>query len=464
MQTKHPKRGFTLIELLVVIAIIAILAAILFPVFAKAREKARQNQCANNVRQLVLAVQMYQQDHDQKFPLKDIIWSEVNFPPKAVVCPTYGVKKGIGYGFNTMIAGKTLTDPGMRPVQEIAVIADSSTERHLLSTMADVTERHTGKCTAGWGDGHVTLCRASDTNIAPQADTEILRNTLTAWWPDPAMIYNWAGFRTATNIGNNGVATPASWTYSALTYADSVPSSGYYTQLGLDKNRGLCLSGLGEFFSQIAFPGDLYVDIPFFADQSALPSKSYWVVSIPKMSFCLMGCAANSSTPIDAWAEISVLNTSHEAIATFKLNVDTTANKASYTCNGSELCSKTADTKDTIFDGWGSYNGLPFKVYKYEDDAGDWTNGPGGEDALIGSYNHNVSFTGAGSNIICALSTPDVPTAGIGGMVITPSAASGNPAYLRLRVRTMTTAANGHNGGLYVYNAANKGGVWVGHD
>ena len=59
------KRGFTLIELLVVIAIIAILAAILFPVFAKAREKARQISCASNERQIGLAMLQYVQDSDE---------------------------------------------------------------------------------------------------------------------------------------------------------------------------------------------------------------------------------------------------------------------------------------------------------------------------------------------------------------------------------------------------------------
>ena len=61
------KRGFTLIELLVVIAIIAILAAILFPVFAKAREKARQASCASNLKQIALAMLMYAQDYDEQF-------------------------------------------------------------------------------------------------------------------------------------------------------------------------------------------------------------------------------------------------------------------------------------------------------------------------------------------------------------------------------------------------------------
>jgi len=63
------RKGFTLIELLVVIAIIAILAAILFPVFARAREKARQTSCLSNTKQLGIATLSYAQDYDESYPL-----------------------------------------------------------------------------------------------------------------------------------------------------------------------------------------------------------------------------------------------------------------------------------------------------------------------------------------------------------------------------------------------------------
>src|SRR5665213_1559682 len=69
--SKSSRKGFTLIELLVVIAIIAILAAILFPVFAKVREKARQTSCLSNEKELGLGFLQYTQDNDENFTPAD---------------------------------------------------------------------------------------------------------------------------------------------------------------------------------------------------------------------------------------------------------------------------------------------------------------------------------------------------------------------------------------------------------
>lgn len=111
--------GFTLIELLVVIAIIAILAAILFPVFAQARDKARQSVCSSNLKQLGTAIMMYAQDYDETYPCystypgEKIHWYDMinpyvkaqNFTSSIFFCPSVGKKRiggneASGYGVN----------------------------------------------------------------------------------------------------------------------------------------------------------------------------------------------------------------------------------------------------------------------------------------------------------------------------------------------------------------------------
>ena len=81
-------RGFTLIELLVVIAIIAVLAAILFPVFAQAREKARQSSCLNNERQITTALIMYAQDNKDMFPPANGWTQAISLGGKVFDCPS----------------------------------------------------------------------------------------------------------------------------------------------------------------------------------------------------------------------------------------------------------------------------------------------------------------------------------------------------------------------------------------
>jgi prepilin-type N-terminal cleavage/methylation domain-containing protein/prepilin-type processing-associated H-X9-DG protein len=113
------RSGFTLIELLVVIAIIAILAAILFPVFAQAREKARASTCLSNGKQISLAVSMYAQDYDETFPisyiqLTDQRWEDVVQPyiktgnkGGILTCPS-APSAGYAYSFNDAMSAKSL--------------------------------------------------------------------------------------------------------------------------------------------------------------------------------------------------------------------------------------------------------------------------------------------------------------------------------------------------------------------
>lgn len=146
------RRGFTLIELLVVIAIIAILAAILFPVFAKAREKARQASCLSNCRQFATAIMAYVQDYDERFftsTYADCLlnppgpfWASCIYPyvmnVQLYICPTGGGHGGTQtltynnwtfpvrphYGWNDALGGRSLAV--LTKPSETVAIADCS--------------------------------------------------------------------------------------------------------------------------------------------------------------------------------------------------------------------------------------------------------------------------------------------------------------------------------------------------
>lgn len=96
------RHAFTLIELLVVIAIIAILAAILFPVFAQAREKARQTACLSNMKQIGTGLMMYMQDYDEVYP-KHVDCVPTSVTPNDPTCPHY--------------SWSTMTDPYVKNIQ-----------------------------------------------------------------------------------------------------------------------------------------------------------------------------------------------------------------------------------------------------------------------------------------------------------------------------------------------------------
>ena len=162
MHTITHKCGFTLIELLVVIAIIALLAAILFPVFAQVREKGRQTACCNNQRQISMAIMMYAQDHDQMLPNTAEIWSVINMPAAVEKCPSVTLKNITNaYGYNAFAAGRSIGK--ITAPNTIVLTADCLTNSavpNILTTLADVDlSRHGGLCVESYVDGHVDLTK-----------------------------------------------------------------------------------------------------------------------------------------------------------------------------------------------------------------------------------------------------------------------------------------------------------------
>ncbi|MEN6305791.1 MAG: DUF1559 domain-containing protein [Armatimonadia bacterium] len=190
------RRGFTLIELLVVIAIIAILAAILFPVFAKAREKARQSSCLSNVKQIALGFIQYAQDYDEMFPAGGAVAGDVAVWPNGTTGPNYWPARVFPYVKNTQVfncpsatfnwggAFTSATPIGMNaslmpcalgtivyPAQTmmLADTAGSASYVFLNSYRTDrwMSPRHNDGANIGFVDGHAKWMKVRIDNLTP---------------------------------------------------------------------------------------------------------------------------------------------------------------------------------------------------------------------------------------------------------------------------------------------------------
>ena len=214
MQNKKPSftritAGFTLIELLVVIAIIAILAAILFPVFARARENARRASCQSNLKQIALGMLMYAQDYDERMVRVNVcgpqlmetgynsgngacgapapgnyyhLWLQSVYPYVKSVqlfnCPSSSQPTYVGnytgvtdYGYNSLLSGISLA--AIPQVTITPLVADASAPSGLnsynlsspvlyTSTNSGVIDRHLDTICMAYADGHVKSVKKND--------------------------------------------------------------------------------------------------------------------------------------------------------------------------------------------------------------------------------------------------------------------------------------------------------------
>ncbi len=211
-------RGFTLIELLVVIAIIAILAAILFPVFARARENARKSSCSSNLKQLGMGALQYAQDYDERLPSYRLAstdpgcrinwWDQIQPYVKntqVLVCPSQPTWS-CGYGINGSHTGPCGSNVSLaqigRPAQAVmlADMARDSTRAcggslprdnvesgeirlgycpndsgcvDLMGNGTGITNRHSGGSNISFCDGHVKWYQQSAAIAAGTQATDI---------------------------------------------------------------------------------------------------------------------------------------------------------------------------------------------------------------------------------------------------------------------------------------------------
>ncbi len=211
------RKGFTLIELLVVIAIIAILAAILFPVFAKAREKARQTACTNNQKQIVTSFLMWAQDHEELLPTSDVAWGSIGIDRGVLQCPTAGTKIANAYLFNKNVSGMALgeiTDP----TGTLLTCDGSTSANNVGQTWLDADYRHGSKAIFACVDGHIEQANPVPLYFTPTGDMVAGLPVPTAGNP-PSYVWGDAT-ASAPNTNTNAIVdSVGGWTRNPTTNA-----------------------------------------------------------------------------------------------------------------------------------------------------------------------------------------------------------------------------------------------------
>jgi len=210
-----PNRGFTLIELLVVIAIIAILAAILFPVFARARQAAMASSCQNNLKQIGTALNMYTQDYEETYPTNKVNSSMTSFTPQAM----------------------TAADPNNPPANASVNFVDGLSIYIAKNPKADVASVWKCPSVGGFGvTGRKDAPNAGDNRITYGMNYALLEETEgTAKNPSATMAFRELGVQAQSNA----VAITTSGTAKHTRIFLAAPDDWYKTVPGYtDKGHG----------------------------------------------------------------------------------------------------------------------------------------------------------------------------------------------------------------------------------
>jgi len=242
MPIRQGSRGFTLIELLVVIAIIAILAAILFPVFAKAREKARQTACLNNQKQITIAFLMYAQDHDEMLPDKGSAWGAISLDRGVLKCPSKsrllnayvynGELDGVALGNIDKPELKAVTGDGEHAATAATAMKKASFDNVAYDSTDFKTERHGGKLIVSFLDGHVEL-----TSTVPAVSVSLMNGSGP---PVSNGLQLWLDAQDAGSITKDGAGKVSLW-------ADKSGASHNATQYTGSAQPVYASSALGSF-------------------------------------------------------------------------------------------------------------------------------------------------------------------------------------------------------------------------
>ncbi|MEI7846387.1 MAG: DUF4190 domain-containing protein [Chloroflexota bacterium] len=134
-----------------------IFPAVMFPVFAKGREKARQSTCLNNQRIFATTIEMYAQDNNDELPPDKTMWTDINVDPANLICPTS--EKGLTncYGYNQQLSKININT--ITSADNVILTSDGGNSANLLTGVQDIQFRHNKQCIALYVDGHIALVK-----------------------------------------------------------------------------------------------------------------------------------------------------------------------------------------------------------------------------------------------------------------------------------------------------------------